>query len=222
METSSDSDARAARAVAPVAGVVLAAGSGTRMGRPKADIGLGGVRLLNLALETLERSGCWPLLAVVRPGTECSAPAVVNPDPERGMRSSLDLAVENLPENTAAAAVILVDVPGLTADAVRAVVKGWRPGRVALARTGGHRTHPTVMSIDMWREAIAMAAPDEGARRYLANHPELVDEIRVEFDPRDLDTPAELAAWLADGQPPANGGSTSTTESGPNDSPSRT
>jgi len=40
-----------------------------------------------------------------------------------------------------------------------------------------------------------MAGPDEGARRFLESRPDLVDEVLVEGDPVDLDTPEDLAAW---------------------------
>jgi molybdenum cofactor cytidylyltransferase/nicotine blue oxidoreductase len=51
------------------------------------------------------------------------------------------------------------------------------------------------MSPALWRDALALADADEGARRFLAAHPELVDEIPVQGDPDDLDTPQDLKRW---------------------------
>ncbi len=114
------------------------------------------------------------------------------------MRSSLALAVDAAEAAGAEAlAVLLVDLPGVPADAVRAVVTGWRPGRIAVASYGGRRGHPTVMAPPLWRSALRLAAPDEGARALLASRADLVDEIAVAGDPADLDTPADLAAWTA-------------------------
>jgi CTP:molybdopterin cytidylyltransferase MocA len=174
---------------------VLAAGSGRRMGRPKAELVIDGVRLVDRATAAARDAGCDPVLVVVREGTSVSAAlAVVNPDPARGLRSSLALAVEAA-SGVDALAVLLVDTPGIGTPALRTVSAAWRPGRIAVGRYGGRRAHPTVMSPALWREAIAAAGPDEGARALLAARPELVDDIDVDGDPTDLDTPADLMRW---------------------------
>jgi molybdenum cofactor cytidylyltransferase/nicotine blue oxidoreductase len=64
-----------------------------------------------------------------------------------------------------------------------------------VARYAGVRGHPTVMSPQLWRVALEVAGPDEGARAFLAAHPDLVDDIDVAGDPADLDTPDDLARW---------------------------
>lgn len=180
-----------------VAGAVLAAGGGSRMGQPKATLVVAGVRLVDRAVGVLCTAGCAPVYAVVRSGVSVpGATPIVNPDPDRGQRSSLELAVAAAADADALA-VMLVDVPGLTADSVRTVVDAWRPGRIAVATGRGHRTHPTVMAPDLWRAALELAGPDEGARAFLAARPELVDEIAVDTDPTDLDTPGDLDAWIA-------------------------
>jgi molybdenum cofactor cytidylyltransferase/nicotine blue oxidoreductase len=51
------------------------------------------------------------------------------------------------------------------------------------------------MAPALWREALALAGPDEGARALLASRPDLVDEVDVPGDPTDLDTPDDLARW---------------------------
>jgi CTP:molybdopterin cytidylyltransferase MocA len=181
--------------VARVTGVVLAAGSGSRMGAPKAVLRVDGTRLVDRAVAALRAGGCDDVVAVVRAGvTVAGARVVVNPDPERGMRSSLELAVEAGADGDAIA-VLLVDMPGVGAEAVRTVVRGWTPGRIAVATYGGRRGHPTVMSPELWRAALRLAAGDEGARALLAGRPEIIDEIPVHGDPVDLDTPADVADW---------------------------
>src|SRR3954454_6277642 len=182
-----------------VAAAVLAAGSGRRMGTPKADLVVGGARLIDRAVAAAPAAGggpgyaivragaggCEPVYAIVRAGAVVSdAELVVNPDPERGMRSSLALAVEAAGDADAdALAVLLVDVPGIGADAVRTVCAAWRPGRITVGRYAGRRAHPTVMAPSLWRAALDLAGPDEGARRLVADRPELVDEVDVPGDP---------------------------------------
>jgi molybdenum cofactor cytidylyltransferase/nicotine blue oxidoreductase len=56
------------------------------------------------------------------------------------------------------------------------------------------------MAPDLWREALVLAGPDEGARALLSTRPDLVDELAVTGDgSTDLDTPADLAAWQRTG-----------------------
>lgn len=174
---------------------MLAAGSGARMGQPKATLVLAGERLIDRAVRALRDGGCAPILAVIRDGVVVAgASAVVNPDPERGMRSSLELAVDAAGECDALA-VLLVDMPGVDATAVRAAVSAWRPGRIVVASYGGRRGHPTVMSPTFWRTAAGSGGPDEGARRFVREHRDLLDEVEVPGDATDLDTPADVARW---------------------------
>lgn len=166
------------------------------MGRPKADLVVAGTRLLDRAVGVLTGAGCAPVLAVVREGMRVqNAGAVVNPDPERGMRSSLMLAIDATPLDVDALAVLLVDTPGIGVEAVREVLAAWQPGRITVARFGERRGHPTVMSPQLWRRALARATADEGARAFVAARPDLVDEIEVSGDAVDLDTPDDLARW---------------------------
>jgi CTP:molybdopterin cytidylyltransferase MocA len=179
---------------AKVAGVVLAAGAGTRMGGPKAELVVGGTRLVDRAVAVLRAAGCDPVLAVVREGAEvANATVLINPRPQDGLRSSLAIAIEAA-SNSDAIAVYLVDQPGIGAPAVSAVTAAWRPGRIAVGDYAGTRAHPVVMSPQLWRVALKRAGPDDGARRLLLGRPDLVDVVPVPGDPHDLDTPSDLPA----------------------------
>jgi CTP:molybdopterin cytidylyltransferase MocA len=193
------------------------------MGAPKAELVVAGARLIDRAVRAAREARCDPVIAVVRPGTEVAdaevvgtevvgtevadteiagaevagaVRVVVNADPDRGMRSSLALAVESVTD-VDALAVLLVDAPGVTAQAIRAVVAAWQPGRVAVASYPRGRGHPTVMALELWRAALELAGADEGARAFLAAQPGLVDEVAVPGDPGDLDTPDDLTGWRA-------------------------
>jgi CTP:molybdopterin cytidylyltransferase MocA len=166
------------------------------MGQPKAELVVGEERLVDRVVAAAAAAGCDPVVVVVRAGTAVpGARAVVNPDPDRGQRSSLALAVEAAGDADILA-VLLVDVPGISAEAIRTVAHAWRPGRIAVGRYAGRRGHPTVMASQLWRVAVELAGPDEGARALLASRPDLVDEVDVPGDPSDLDTPADLERWL--------------------------
>lgn len=180
-------------------GVVLAAGAGSRMGRPKGELVVDGTRLVDRAVTAFTSAGCEHVIAVTRAGVDVSgARVIVNLDPSTGMRSSLELGVDAAAELGAdVVAVILVDTPGVDAMAIRTVLARRRPDRIAVGTYNGRRGHPTVMSIVLWRRALALAGPDEGARALLAAHPDLVDEIAVVGDPSDLDTAEDLRRWAA-------------------------
>ena len=51
-----------------VAGVVLAAGAGTRLGQPKALVRVRGELLLDRAVQTLRAAGCDPVVVVLGAG----------------------------------------------------------------------------------------------------------------------------------------------------------
>ena len=173
-------------------GLVLAAGAGHRMGQPKAELILDGERLVDRAVRVLRAGGCDEVVTVVREGvTSPDARVVVNPEPERGMGSSLRLALAAATGRRAV--ILLVDTPGIGADAVRAVLAVDAP--VVVATYGGRRSHPVVVDHSWWGEVAELAAGDRGARPFLAAHPELVREVECPGDPSDLDTMGELASW---------------------------
>lgn len=182
--------------MARVVGAVLAAGAGIRMGGPKAELVVDGVRLVDRAAGVLAAAGCAEIVAVTRShGDVAGARVVVNPEPARGMRSSLKLALDAADDLGAdAMAVLLVDTPGVTASAARAVVEAWRPGGITVARYPAGRGHPIVMSLRLWRRALELAGPDEGARVLLRATPD-VHEVEVDGDAADLDSPEDLVRW---------------------------
>jgi CTP:molybdopterin cytidylyltransferase MocA len=185
--------------VTRVSAVVLAAGAGSRMGTPKAEIVVDGRRLVVRAVTAMAHGGCDEVVAVVRADTAPvdGARVVVNPAPERGMRSSLVLGLAAVSGD--GVAVLLVDTPGIEADSIEAVLNRWRaePERIAVASFAGRRGHPIVMAAEHWQAAMVLAGADEGARRYLDLNPHLVDDVAAPGNPVDLDVPGDLRAWRA-------------------------
>jgi len=191
---------------------VLAAGAGTRMGRPKALVRYGGGLLVERACRVLADAGCAPVLAVLGAGAgqvlacarlPAGTATVTNPDWPTGMGSSLRAGLSALPPTAAAVVVTLVDTPGVGAAAVRRLVAAWRAGAVAAQATyRGQPGHPVLLSRDVVAEVAAAATGDRGARDWLRSHADMV--VRVACDGTgyaiDLDTPDDLAAARADGE----------------------
>jgi nicotine blue oxidoreductase len=165
--------------VTEVAGLVLAAGAGRRFGGPKAPVLVEGERLVDRAVRVLRDGGCDPVVAVLGAwvGEVPDADVVVNPDWPTGMGSSLRAGLARLAENPEVGRVLvtLVDLPGLTAEAVARLVAC--PTELAAAAYHGQRGHPVLLGRAHWDGAAAAAVADQGARRYLAAHD--VTEVEV-------------------------------------------
>jgi nicotine blue oxidoreductase len=191
----------------PAAAIVLAAGAGRRAGGPKAEFVGHGQRLVDRAVELVRAAGCAPVLAVVRPGTSVpGARVVVNPDPDRGIGSSLRVGLAAAAVTTAdRVVVVLVDQPDLAVGAVaRLADAAADTPALWFATFDGRRAHPVRIDRPLWAAVAAVAAGDEGARGYARTHPESVREVRCDGlgSAVDLDTADELQAW-ASGSPPA-------------------
>jgi CTP:molybdopterin cytidylyltransferase MocA len=188
-------DAAGVTGLSAASGLLLAAGAGRRLGRPKAALVVGGVRLLDRGVEVLRAAGCGEVVAVLREHQQLSGvTTVVNPDPDRGMGSSLRLGLAACTGQIAV--VMLVDTPGIGSDAVRAVLEAVQGGApVAIADFAGRRVPPVAIAGKYWDEVAERAEGDQGARGFLQAHPELVTAVPCAGDPADLDTPEDLARW---------------------------
>jgi nicotine blue oxidoreductase len=177
------------------------------MGRPKALVELAGEPLVRRAVDVLARGGCAPLVVVVG-AAAAEVRAVLPPgvtavhaqDWADGMGASLRAglaAVAELDPPPDAALVHLVDLPGVTAEAIaRLAEAGNTPAALARAAYAGHPGHPVVLGRSHWAGARAAAIGDAGARAYLAGHPALrLVECADVADPADVDTAEQLARY---------------------------
>jgi CTP:molybdopterin cytidylyltransferase MocA len=184
--------------------LILAAGSGTRIGGPKALLRIGGESFLARAARVLARPGVDAVAAVVdrqvlaaQPGA--AATLLLNPRPEDGMLSSILRGLDEA-EAAGADAVLLhpVDHPLVEPATVDRVVAGLRGGAViAVPAHGSRRGHPGGFARAAWA-ALRAAPAARGARAVLAEHPEWV--VHVPGDPGcvlGIDTPADYERWIA-------------------------
>lgn len=182
-----------------VTGIVLAAGAGRRLGRPKADVLLGGRRLVDRAAGTLRAGGCAEVLAVLRPGQAAAAGArtVVNPEPDRGMGSSLRCALAEAADSQACV-VLLADLVGVRPEEVTAVIERYQAGaEIVAVRRAGRRSHPVLVGRRWYAEFMAGAVGDQGGRGFFDRH--LADTVFIDYpDPiGDIDTAEDLARAVA-------------------------
>lgn len=182
-------------------GLLLAAGAGRRMGGPKALVELGGETLVRRALRVLEAGGCEPLTVVV--GAEAQRAAalvgdrarvVVAEDWAEGMGASLRAGLAAVADGTQDAVVVhLVDLPGVTPEAVARLAALGSPAALARAAYAGVPAHPVLLGRAHWAAVAAQAHGDQGARAYLKAHPVTLVECGDVASPEDVDTPEALA-----------------------------
>jgi CTP:molybdopterin cytidylyltransferase MocA len=163
----------------PVAGVLLAAGAGRRMGMPKALVRRGGILFVESAAAVLAAGGCDPVVVVlgaraddVRAAARLTRYQVVdNPDWAEGMGASVRVGLRALAGTEAVAALVLpVDVPGVTAAAVARVASLAGPSALARASYDGLPGHPVLLGSRHWAGVVESAVGDVGARDYLRAH----------------------------------------------------
>ncbi len=196
-----------------VLGVVLAAGWGRRMGGPKALLRTpDGRSFLQAVVDGVREAGVARTVVVVGPWWDAreavpGCHVVVNPDPDRGLISSLRLAIPEVPLRESGLLMALVDHPAVRPETVRTLVGAHRvdPGRVVIPvfRDGTRlrRGHPVVFPAWAVPEFFGPAADREGPRAVLREHPDAVLEVAV-LDPGvvlDINRPACYQTWLLDG-----------------------
>jgi molybdenum cofactor cytidylyltransferase len=185
-----------------IAGILLAAGAGTRFGGRKllhplpsgTPVGVAALRNLQSALPRV--------VIVVRPGDnelrwllakervsiiECA-------EADRGMGHSLAAGVAA--ERGADAWVIaLGDMPHVRSDTIRAVAQALEQGaELVVPVFAGQRGHPVGFG-RRFRDHLLALSGDAGARSVLTTHASAVHQLEVD-DPgvvQDVDTPADAA-----------------------------
>jgi CTP:molybdopterin cytidylyltransferase MocA len=189
-----------------VGGLVLAAGSSSRFGSPKALAELGGRPLLQHVLDAAAAAHLQPVIVVlgdsaaeierrIRWRTERR---IRNPDPGRGLSSSLRDGLADLAAIAPRvdAVVLLGDQPRTSPAVIRALLEAAdqsdRP-IVAPRYAAGGGSNPVFIRRDAFRIAHE-AENDRGLGPILTARPELVTWVDVEGSNPDVDTPADLLA----------------------------
>jgi CTP:molybdopterin cytidylyltransferase MocA len=102
----------------------------------------------------------------------------------------------------AAAVVLLVDQPRVTAALVERVVATWRGATTSavVPSYGGQPRNPVLLDASAWDAVAALAVGDVGARAWLRAHPEDVTIVACDDlgDAVDIDTDADLTQLLED------------------------
>ena len=187
-----------------VAGVILAAGESSRMGQRKALLRqerTGATFLAHLAAEAMA-AGLSPVVVVGRgsdaeleqAAREAGAAYIPNADAARGQLSSIVAGLDSLDERIAAAVVMPVDVPMVSAATIRRVAQAAAEDGVCIARATyrGRHGHPVLFTRAVFDE-LRSADPAVGPRAVVRADPSRVRDVDVD-EPgvtMDIDTPED-------------------------------
>ena len=178
-----------------IAALVLAAGEGSRFGGPKAPYVFNGERLVDRAVRVVREGGCDPVLVVLGAwvGEVPNAEIVINDDWATGMGSSLRAGLAALVDRTDVDSVLvtLVDLPGMTGEAISLLIDGADAGSLVAAQFEGKRANPVVIGRHHWAGVQASAVGDQGARAYLAGRDVRLVRLDEVADGQDLDVRPE-------------------------------
>jgi len=189
-----------------IAGIVLAAGTASRMGRNKLVLPVHGKPMVAHAVEAAAAAGLDPVIVVT--GHEAAAVRraagktpvifVQNDDFAHGLSTSLRAGIAAVPQDCEGAVVLLGDMPRVTAPLIEKVVKAFDAGddrTICVATAAGERGHPVLWGRQFFPELEALDG-DTGARAVMSRHPDLVCEVEAgDGAPlADIDTPDALQA----------------------------
>lgn len=156
-----------------IAGILLAAGTSSRMGSNKLLFELDGESVLRGAARRALAGGVFPLLVVLGhqaervrqelEGLPCQT--VINPSYEQGINSSLKTGVAALPDGTQAAMVMLSDMPFVTAEMLAGLIARYRSTEAPLVISDyeGVNAPPMLYDRSLFGELLAMTG--EGCGR---------------------------------------------------------
>jgi len=188
-----------------IAALLLAAGKSSRMGANKMLAEIDGRPMVARTAQRLLASHARPIVAVI--GNQADAvdavlgklpvERVLNPDFAEGLATSLVRGVSALPADIDGVIVCLGDMPLIAGRDIDRLIAAFNPleGRSIVVPTRrGQRGNPILWSRQFFPEMLALKG-DQGARKLIGEHADLVVEIEMDNDAIfiDIDTPEALA-----------------------------
>ncbi|HEX2268744.1 MAG TPA: nucleotidyltransferase family protein [Pyrinomonadaceae bacterium] len=191
---------------ANVGAVILAAGSSSRLGRPKQTLQFEGNSLLRRAAQAALGAGCRPVVVVTGAHAELcrrelkglDVHEAFNADWQTGMASSIRAGIEDLVSIDAgvvAAVLLLCDQPHVTSDVISTLLAAHHAtGRsVVAAAYGGSFGVPALFSRTLFTE-LAELEGTSGAKEIIKRHASNAHLISFPKGGVDVDTPDDLAS----------------------------
>jgi molybdenum cofactor cytidylyltransferase len=198
---------------APYLGVIiLAAGSSSRMGRPKLLLPWGATSVLGHQIQSWRELGAGQIAVVCADGDAAmqaeldrlsfqASERIHNPQPEQGMFGSIRCAAQwpGWSAKLTHWAISLGDQPHLCMETLRALhqFSATQPDRVCQPRHLGHLRHPVILPKEIFWQLAQTSAPT--LKEFLKTIPREIaacdiGDAGLDFD---IDTPADYERALA-------------------------
>jgi CTP:molybdopterin cytidylyltransferase MocA/xanthine/CO dehydrogenase XdhC/CoxF family maturation factor len=190
-----------------IAGVVLAAGTSSRMGKNKLAIPIDGKPLVRHAVEAALTAALDPIIVVIGHEPVAIRDAlgglpvhfVQNDAFTDGLSTSLRTGIKAVPPSCDGAMIILGDMPDISPELIDRTVAAFDPAQsrtICVATAQGERGHPVLWGRQFF-SSIEHLQGDTGARNLMALHADQVYEVEAGDDAplTDIDTPESLAAY---------------------------
>ncbi len=187
--------------------IILSAGSSRRMGRPKALLTVQKKTFIEKIISGYLEIGCSPIIIVLGEHREAVQAVVdslpveirLNPDPQRGPLSSLQIGLRSLPSDCGGFFFAPVDHPLVKADTLKAMGRRWNgdPSLAVRPQFEGRNGHPVLMGRD-WIEPLLALPADATVRHLLHRRRRHLVDLPVS-DPGvliNVDTPEDYADFL--------------------------
>jgi molybdenum cofactor cytidylyltransferase len=195
-----------------ISGLILAAGTSSRMGQPKQLLPFRGTILLDWVMAQAEAASALNEVIVVlgRAADEIQprlrstrAKVIVNPVFTEGCSGSYKAGMATIDPRAEAVMVLLGDQPGVESAVIDQVAEDWRTkaGTIALTSYRGRRGHPMVFARELF-DQLRQLSGDKAAWKILDAHPDWVRDVAVDYAfPDDVDTRQDYEALLRQATP---------------------
>ena len=182
-----------------IAGIILAAGTSSRLGRPKQLLDLHGKPVLQHVIDAAAASQIDDVIVVLGHHALAveaalslpeNARVVINEMYERGQATSLAAGVASTSDDCDAAVLLLGDQPQMTSALIDRVIEEWRQTQAPVVRAifGREPGHPVLIASTEFH-LVEQARGDEGLRSVLERAGARVRELILGKSPlADIDT----------------------------------